>query len=152
MSGRVLCRITDETWESEQERGVDSGCAFSELGRVLALVRSDALTVPIVDAERIADAWRRLRHLERALPRVRCWAVVKHYAHDPETWKPAIWCGFYTKRQAQRFAPKLEEFYARGEKRPRYRDRFKVEFVSVGVSEIMRRDLTPEQYINGIAR
>lgn len=111
---------------------------------------SDGAVVPETHLSALADAYNHMADVERALPKVECWCVVKHYSNESEgVWKPAVWLGCTTKEQAEAFAPAIAKHYDR-KYRETSRDRFVVERAACGIRQVVHPELTAEAYVAGL--
>lgn len=107
-----------------------------------------AIQVPEAYLPQIATAYERLDELTRYLPKVECWCVVKYYHHP--NWSPAVWVGCTTEAQARALAPALKQFYTRpGCVDP---EEFRAERAPCPVNQIVRPEVTVEEYLSHIIR
>lgn len=134
---RFIRHLTDESWDAGNKR--DEKSLSQRLESVSQL--GNAETVPVHMAHLVAEAYMDLEHLERALPEVECWLVVKHYKDVGEsTWDPKPWLGCLLVGQAKKFAAALQLHYGRG-------DKFKVERGQCRVGNILTPSLTTAEYL-----
>lgn len=120
-------------------------------------------TVSETVVEQLAETWELLEDIDRDLPAVMCWCVVKVYGRDPDTWRPTVWTGHTTLEQAEAFAPAIAAHYAKksahggGDKNPDapghfggWQDRFMVKRTPCSIRDMMQPALTPEDYVRSL--
>jgi hypothetical protein len=75
----------------------------------------DTAVVPTDEAQILADAWELLDEVERDVPEVEAWCIVRYdYPGESPDKDHTYPFGFLTKEQADEFAPLLAAHYAKG--------------------------------------
>jgi hypothetical protein len=116
--------------------------------------------VPHEHLGRLAQAWMLVENVERDLPSVECWCVVKEtrYRDEPPRW--TTWTGHVDREQAEAFAPVIAAHYARknahggADPEPEadgyfggWRDRFHVRWAVARVRDVVGPLCSPEEYV-----
>lgn len=115
-----------------------------------ALEGLEGKKAPQKAASKVRTAYQSLDELARYLPKVECWCVVKYYPpHYWDIWKPAVWDGCLTKKQAEAFAKICQEHYARDTGRG---ERYVVERRACDIRMIHSRSVTPDEYREALTR
>lgn len=148
--------LTNPTFDSYDRPPASTHTAREALRVALHALEGmpDGAVVPEPHLTALVAAYNVMADVNRALPRVECWCVVKHYAshdRDPnDVWKPAVWLGCTTKEQAEAFAPAIEAHYVR-KYGPAERDRFVAERAPCYIRQVINPELTPEEYVEGLS-
>lgn len=102
-------------------------------------------TVELDKVQDVIEAFHFLDNVIDYIPEVNCWCVVKKYA-DP-TWKDAVWIGCTNQEQAETMRPAIFEHYRNQSHGMTYRDTFEVEFRPCSILQILRPEVTVEEYL-----
>lgn len=116
----------------------------------LAPYADDVLALPEEAVDALAAARRALNEIDRYLPSVYAWCVVKHYGDTnrrSDVWKPRPWCGFKTREQAIAFCDVIADHYLADAKRHGWTpDTWTVELRPCRVTEMVAPDVAPADY------
>lgn len=99
------------------------------------------------EVEDVKEAFHLLDNITDYMPRVECWCVVKKYA-DP-SWADSIWIGCENADQAASMATALLKHSQSKQDHP-YRDSFVAEYKPCRILDIIRPDVTTEEYIDSL--
>ncbi len=93
-----------------------------------------------------------LDDIDRAIPQIEGWCVLKVYAERGGTLgfdRPRVWIAATTREQAEEFAPAIEKHFASkyGSTNP---DRFVVAWAAADASAFVRPGLTATEYVKGL--
>lgn len=108
-------------------------------------VPDEDTSLPLERLQDIVDAYNELDDLQRNLPKVEGWCVVKKYHGYGWEGKEAIWCACTIQEQANDLALFLYNHYKA--KHPGgITDDFVVEYRPAKINEFLKPDVTPEEY------
>lgn len=99
----------------------------------------------------VAAAYAALDEIRRIFPQVTCWCVVKHYGSDGLHARPAVWCGLRYRERAEAFRTAIEAHYEK-QRKPWWKpDTWTVEQRGCDITSVLHDELTPEDYVKGLA-
>lgn len=142
-------------WDSADQ---NPGFVRAAIAKVLAALDGlpdDALEVPHERLDALAEARRELNDLDRFLPEVLAWCVVKHYSNSGGggDWQPCVWCALKTEAQAEEFRNAIAAHYDKqADAHGWVRDKWTVEFRPARIGSVVAPDVTAAEYVSGVLR
>lgn len=139
------------SWSSEDQNAGYVRRAIAEVLAALASIPDDDLDTPLID--NVARARQALNDLDRHLPEVIAWCVVKHYSNsgDAARWLPAVWVGCKTEEQANAMRDAIAKHYdGQADRHGWLRDKWTVERRPCRISSVLRPEVTAEEYARGL--
>lgn len=142
-------RLVKGRGNSRRREDQTVGYVRRELLKALAALdglEDDAHKVPLEKADRIRIAGEALDSLDRYLPKVEAWCLVKVYGSPG--WKPAVWWGCTNKAQAEALCAVATQRYPHKSHWPEsQRDTWRVEYRACEMSEMVDPRFTPADWL-----
>jgi hypothetical protein len=110
------------------------------LSALNALKGCDGVELPLDAFSKLLEAAEALNQIDRYLPMIKAYCVVKHYVHaSPSGWAPAVWLGFTTEAQANAFRNVIATYYDSEAKRHDWqRDEWRVELRPCHIRQMVK--------------
>jgi hypothetical protein len=144
----------NDGWKGQIPGGDTLRSRLEHALQLVTLLEAQQRTLNENDAEWVRDIFETLDGIERDTPRIELWCVVKEY-HPRDTtsaWygKESVWVGFFTKAQAEEFAPAIAKHYYKKQGNRDFGDKWIVKRAECGILSILREDLPIEHYLRSL--
>lgn len=143
---RTLVKQRANSYDSTQ-RSVGRALEALEHARVALLGMPEGRVVSEEFLSNVAVAYSALVEIDRLLPEVMCWCVVKRY-DGMDAWKTSVWSGHTTRRQADAFAVAIQKHYdAQAKTHGWCKDSYVVDHVACRITQVMNPYLSADEYV-----